>query len=104
MSADAPIAYSLTPAGALLSDLARQVAAHVPLTADVLGAGEEVALAGQTLPGMDLDARGVVVRRAGHAMSRQLGRGAFLEVHTSGLSAREREILERAEDLGAECS
>ena len=49
----------LTPAGAVLEALARTVAAHVPL--DLHGA--EPHPSSRTLPGLDLDARGVVARR-----------------------------------------
>lgn len=72
---------SLTPAGfsALgepvpssrpdLADLAERVRTHVPLPPSayldpsVLGAGDELAPHSPTTPGLDLDARGVVVRR-----------------------------------------
>lgn len=103
---DVRIAYSLTDTGATLAALEAQVSAHVPVaTSALLGAGDELSPEGRTLPGTDLDSRGVVVRRGTHALARGLGRGAFLEVHArTGLSAHERELLERAEDLGAECS
>ena len=80
----------LTPAGAVLEALARTVAAHVPL--DLHDAAPHPS--SRTLPGLDLDARGVVARRDAGAPV-----GAAL---VPAFDARRAALLEHARDVAAD--